>query len=1668
MKKLMTSMIIVLPLLILAIMLVSGAIVGLATHIYVERVEFIDDGAVWLVMTDESAPPQESLAVNVLPLKAENREVVFWADDEDVVTVNSKGVVTATGFGETKVHVRSVENAAKEDVRTVVVTDDSVHELVMCDYAPDMYKGDDPVVLTVEVLPHEALNKGVTWTSSAPEILSVQGGEVTCHGKGTVTVTASSVENPDITATAVIECHLPLVSISADETSVVTAETSAQFPEIVPYPADATYTVTYTSSDEDIAKVDASGAITFLKEGSVTITAEACDDRAHSGTVSVTYDCTNGYYAGPLFTQTEYTFDYDEFKKADLGIEFHKDPVGSEHEIVRVEFDREGLIEYEAGTESFILKEVPDTTPLGKVKITVHARKYRNGQIVEFDTDVCNVTVTRKTANLSFVKPDGSEIGAMSVTSAGVSFTEVAGANPSSGIGVLVSPANHTDAVSYSLKEEGGCAKLSGKSLSFTAEGTATVVVTAESGVSAELAVTYTKAGEQDKVIQTNDEAEVYVALRYEDERNFQNGILQFTTPDGYTAEYRSSADETVHIEGKKLVPKKGGFADVTVTFIPDPSSASVREELRAEASSFTVHVYVDRTVLGGDIQFDKTEGYTTSLGEISYTVTLNVPADAMEGKELYLGGVKAELSGDGLTAHATATFGGANRMQLTASVRYAESTKAFETTGEVCTAECTVNTTHGVLTEAPTVTRDGQPFDNKLHFADTGEEIVLKIDASEPSPADFVLTEEKISFTVGTDEYFTAAISVEGNIATVTLTAIAGTYGTKNTTLEVAGQSFAIELDVETPADTVEVKYGDKVLADGETYPTFLSALELTATVSRSDKKNISEASKKATYTLGGLSNDAGKAQGNLFVFTIEPDGTQRFTVECGNAHFSCTFEKKGLEGIAFEFGISYSDNGKPVSVGPFPCEGSRVETTFPQGITGSFDLRITAVDDLSSYLGGFDERAAEAYFTLDEKAGWTALFSVSGTGAEAVAKFNVSLPQTGGTFIGEELSLHVGEETVVVVLGKSDLVRIEFTGFNSADDSNGGDNYKGYQQVRVFAKQSDYAGDGNVVDYVRMPLVALSNAASQTAADLSAIVWTLTRHDDRAGSAAPVETVTEQKGNTVTYGGTVYTIEPAKGGSILKHEETVIAQGGKYLATPHVTWVDPYAEDGYAHIYFGDFAGLEESDVQNDYFGNFGEKAEWSPVPAITTDDGSGRTFTPSENAYTYLRVEAGDGAPDSSVHAHFNFNVLQDATLRNVFNAAGYYKYSNLVLHENLYGPGELDGNPKAEDAAAKGLILNSASLDKTLIYGNGYQINFEAQNASMAQYNESIGTAINRAYNTIIKCANPAGEISNKYQKMTYKMAYAYYCDLSYYYKFNPVGDVFYAKNTVFSCIPKTAVQLYYNNKVFYAENIVMTECGTAIQADNNKGQEIKIYYKGSIDILNYFNKTALSGLHSAISALYGEVVGGVKDYLEWHGKKVSGDISSKEADKIYVNVLAFAYSNLSSKTYIWNGDGYKTLAEGGGELSSGAKIACKDLAFNFYYALTYEMMNGSTRLDNAITEYKSALFSGTFTGTADMNSLFSTNRYIRLQCEFKKPGEKNYDHIQWHKNTVYRDRSLLGGQKSHTDDLRDSLKNTTWDDGSGVDANGLPFDPPAAKVAALLSETVLPSKRTYSL
>lgn len=1671
MKKLMTSTIILLPLLILAIMLTSGAIMSLIRHIYVESVEFVENDTLILVMEDETAPPAHPLEVTVLPLKAGNRDLVFTVEDEKVATVDENGVVSAKFYGETYVTVTSKENKAASDKRKIRVTDKSVHAVELKEYNAEMYRGESQRLLA-EVLPREANNKTIVWESSDEGVLSVtQSGEVSCKGVGTVTVTASSAEKPEIAATATIVCCEPLVSISAKDTPVVTAQKTAQFPEIVPYPSDATYEVEYSVSDPTVASVDGTGAIAFHRAGPVTVTATARDGRGNSDSVSVKYDCTYGYYMGALFGSVRaYTFDYDEIAAAGnaLGIVFVKDPADSYREIVSVAFDRDDLIEYDEGGERFLLKDVGDETALGRVTITVHARKYdrQSGDVKEFADDVCTVEIVRKTSALSFIA-DGEPRSEVSITSKSVNLSELA-AGDGGTMGVRATPANHTDTLSYSVDGDGSVARLEGETLVFTREGTATVSVAAGTA-SAELKVTYTQPSLTDKTLTLNEEnAEQNIALSFTDAQNCEKAVLLFGVPEGYTAKIASGDDSVAGIEDKKIVPRKGGFADVTISFLRE---ARTPAEDPAGQTVYTIHVFVDKPMEAADISFSangKSIGsgtaYTTSKTSLTLTVTLNAPFGAMEGKELFFGDEKAEApseEGDKLLYQKTVNFSGEQTVSVVASVKYGERAADFDKkTGEQARNNCTLRSTDGKIAEGLTVKQGETLFaasGNRLSFPNIGEKTVLTVDASSPEPEDFVLTREAISFSAGTEVYLKAEISVgENNTAEITLEALKGTYGAQTVTLTVAGHTFAIAIEVAVPADELEVKYGASSLEEGETYSTLLPSLTFTVRISRKDKAPISDESQKVEYSRGGQTYSAEKKAGS-YSFTVSHFSEEEIVVTSGLATFRFRLKKSAFSELALSYHLEYQDNGHPVALDPFTGEEGTLEYFFPRGLR-NFEICVTLPED-PLRLGGFGDDADESFAIAEEE--WTGYFDAS------TGKLYVEVPAEKTYFYDERITFRCAGREVELVFNCPGVMNVEMAGFDNKADA-----YKGYQQVRVFAKQSDYGG--TETDYFRIPFTAYSEVG--VTADPGYAVWNLTRVNDLGGET---QTVTKQCGEKVVSGGKTYTIVNTDGRSKLMDGDTVIAQNGKYAeGQPRVTWVDVFAEEGYAHLYFGDFQGLAESDVQNDFFGNFGEKADWEPVRASVPDE-SGRTFTPTQNAYCYLRAEAGDGAPASAANRHFNFNVLEGGDLFNVFDAAGYYAHDKVVLHSDLYGPGELDDQPELRQKAEEsGLFLNETTawnvtdgsmLGKALLYGNGNQVSLQAKNLQLIDKvsgkNNSYGVNFGNIYNVTVKGANPEATINVLRQKIVLSVTYAYYCDLQYYTKGRPNGKTAYLKNTVLRHASQEVFQLYYKNESAYLENVVITDTVAGLTMENANEGEMNYYFRGFLDVLNHVNKKEIMSLlgdaAKGMESMIGTIVNEAEPYMEWFGK----DNTELNFDtQRYANLVIYVYGGFlgTARTKCvnyWDGEKYVQVKSTAWNAQTEDKIGLKTV-LNFLEVVVAWGYQSDNSADGGIKGENGTYY------TRDMKELFTPSRYIRLLCQYKTSnGEElveNTSHIMWHIQQVFRDPSLIADRtQDHIADLKHSLDGVVWPDGT------TPADAAAAEIRTLLSQTVLPEKKIYA-
>lgn len=135
-----------------------------------------------------------------------------------------------------------------------------------------VYSGATPEQARAEEL---ADKLGLAWSSSDPAVVMVDAdGNLAAVGTGTAEVALSS-EDGKLSASGVIKVVVSPTGLTLPETLTLTEGGDGQSLAATVEPADATdYTITYASSDESIAAVDAAGNVTPVAAGEADVTAE--------------------------------------------------------------------------------------------------------------------------------------------------------------------------------------------------------------------------------------------------------------------------------------------------------------------------------------------------------------------------------------------------------------------------------------------------------------------------------------------------------------------------------------------------------------------------------------------------------------------------------------------------------------------------------------------------------------------------------------------------------------------------------------------------------------------------------------------------------------------------------------------------------------------------------------------------------------------------------------------------------------------------------------------------------------------------------------------------------------------------------------------------------------------------------------------------------------------------------------------------------------------------------------------------------------------------------------------------------------------------------------------------------------------------------------------------
>ena len=281
-----------------------------------------------------------TLEATVSPENATDKTVTWTSSDTAIATVDSTGKVTGVAAGTATITAKAGEKTAAVDVTVKAAatgggetTTIAVTEVKITSTVTEVTAG-ETITLKAEVLPADATDKTVTWSSSDTAIATVDStGKVTGVAAGTATITAKAGEKTtavDVTVKAAVAPSTKL-NVSMDVATLVFADVTEGLADTAAPDKNGTYMIPasttilgaltpakddkaywYTSKDRkkiSALQLNGDGALNFTLSGAATVKVTFLST-GNTNTSAITVNGTANSVTGK--TATEFTWEISE------------------------------------------------------------------------------------------------------------------------------------------------------------------------------------------------------------------------------------------------------------------------------------------------------------------------------------------------------------------------------------------------------------------------------------------------------------------------------------------------------------------------------------------------------------------------------------------------------------------------------------------------------------------------------------------------------------------------------------------------------------------------------------------------------------------------------------------------------------------------------------------------------------------------------------------------------------------------------------------------------------------------------------------------------------------------------------------------------------------------------------------------------------------------------------------------------------------------------------------------------------------------------------------------------------------------------------------------------------------------------------------------------------
>lgn len=317
---------------------------------------------------------KDVLVATVIPENASDKAVTWSSSNPYVAKVSETGEVTANYASRATITVTTADGGKTASCGvTVKASVVAVTGVTLNKTALPLAVGDKET-LVASVVPSNASNKAVSWSSSEPAVATVSsGGEVTAVSAGSATITATTADGGK-TAVCAVTVAVPGIGVSGvtlNKTVLPLTVGNKETLIVTVAPENASNkAVSWSSGNSDIAAVSSGGEVTAITAGTAIITSTTADG-GKTATCVVTVATTTGpnigyyYYNDGTYSSSRNT------SKLCVGVVFWVDPLNpAKGKII-------SLDEPEAGWNGG--SNYPGSLEWGMEKIVTHATSEGDG-----------------------------------------------------------------------------------------------------------------------------------------------------------------------------------------------------------------------------------------------------------------------------------------------------------------------------------------------------------------------------------------------------------------------------------------------------------------------------------------------------------------------------------------------------------------------------------------------------------------------------------------------------------------------------------------------------------------------------------------------------------------------------------------------------------------------------------------------------------------------------------------------------------------------------------------------------------------------------------------------------------------------------------------------------------------------------------------------------------------------------------------------------------------------------------------------------------------------------------------------------------------------------------------------------------------------------------------